>query len=305
MKILVLEKYADRYPPHLQDLGAEVHYATSLDQAESHYDVLLAQPDLAADYLKNGGVVDWIQSTWAGVTPLTELKNERLPRVTGVKNVFGAQMAEYILTYILEELRQPERHRAAQQDRQWRPSPPASLTARHMVILGTGSIGSHVATVARAFGLRVTGVSRSGRRANAFDAVFPVGQLAHVVADADYLVAVLPDTEDTRGAIHAEIFAAMQNKPLLFNVGRGSTLHEPALLAALAAGQLRGAVLDVFDTEPLPQTSPLWSAPGVVITPHIAAFSHAEDIAAIFRSNLKKYTRGEPLAFELDLSRGY
>ena len=306
MKILVLEEFADGYRELLGALPHDLSYASDSLPPERDYDVLLAQPDLAAAYLKAGGQVRWIQSSWAGVRPLADALAGRDVLITGIKDLFGPQIAEYVFTYILEELRQPDRYRDAQRARRWQPQPAAILAERRLVIVGTGSIGSHLATVARTFGLSVTGVSRSGSAAAAaFDHMVPAAELHAAVADADYIVLVLPDTAAAHHLFDHGVFAAMRRQPLLFNVGRGNSIDAAALLDALEHGILRGAVLDVFDSEPLAAEHPLWAAPGVTITPHIAAVSHPRDIARVFLNNLAKFEAGKPLEFVIDPVVGY
>ena len=305
MNILVLDEFADSYAELLTTAAAAFTYATSLDGAGQKYDILLAQPDLAADYLQRGGKVAWIQSTWAGIRPLAERLENNSTIVTGVKNVFGPQIAEYVFTYVLEELRNPDFLRSAQKQKQWQPTLPGTASGRHMVIVGAGSIGHHLAGVAASFGMRTTGVSRTGANAPNFDAVLPVDQLPRAVADADYVVLALPDTTQTNKLIDENVFSAMKKQPLLFNVGRGSSLDENALLSSLRTGKLRGAVLDVFNTEPLPNEAPLWDEPGVVITPHIAAVSFPADIAKVFLENLAHFEAGRSLNHVIDLTQGY
>ncbi len=305
MKILVLEQDAESYALHLNDVEDNICYASSPINLDRDFDVLLARPDLAAAYLGDGGQVKWIQSTWAGVRPLADAVEDNSVLVTGIKEVFGAQIADYVFTYVLEELRHPSVYRAAQRQKRWRQELPGFTLNRHMVIVGTGSIGSHLASVAKAFGMHVSGVSQTGTHTSEFDRVVPVPELNEIVADADYVVLALPDTAATYRLCNAETFAAMRNRPLVFNVGRGSTLDHSALLQALRERRVRGAVLDVFDIEPLPADDPLWDNPGIVITPHIAAVSYPKDIAAIFLNNLAKYKGGKPLDYPIDLSRGY
>ena len=305
MNVLVLDEFADSYAEFLTTTAGAFTYATSLDGADQEYDILLAQPDLAAAYLQHGGKVSWIQSTWAGIRPLAELLQDSSITVTGVKNVFGPQIAEYVFTYVLEELRSPDLLRSAQQQKQWRPTLPGTASGRHMVVVGTGSIGSHLAAVAASFGMKTTGVSRTGANAPNFDAVLPVDQLPSAVADADYVVLALPDTTHTNNLINDNVFSSMRKQPLLFNVGRGSSLDEGALLSSLRMGKLRGAVLDVFNTEPLPDEHPMWNEPGIVITPHIAAVSFPADIAKVFLENLANFGAGRPLNHVIDLAQGY
>lgn len=310
MNIFVLESDADSYRPHLDHLDANITYSISVDTDQQHYDIVLAQPDLAAEYLRSGSTAQWIQSTWAGVRPLVDvmLKQPKLLNdtlVTGVKGVFGGQIAEYVFTYLLEEIRKPAALRQQQQQHQWQPDWPSTLANRKMVILGTGSIGRHLAMVARAFGLNITGVSRSGQAAEHFHQVVPVTQLARAVEQTDYLVAVLPDTPAASNVIDQHIFTAMRNSPLLLNVGRASSIDHPALLQALEKRQLRGAVLDVFAAEPLPQDDPLWDWPNVTVTPHIAAVSYPADVAAVFLHNLEQFASKRPLSHLIDPNRGY
>ncbi len=305
MKILVLDEFADRYAEHLRQTAHDIVQATALADVSGEYDVLLAQPDLAADYLHDGRRTKWIQSTWAGVRPITDALPDRTVLVTGVKDVFGPQITEYVFTYVLEDVRQPAAYRDNQRRRVWHQALPETAAGRHMLVVGAGSIGRHVAKVARVFGMRVTGVSLSGATLPEFDRVAPVSELVAAVTDADYVVLVLPDTAATHRLIDADVFSAMRSHPLLINVGRGSTVDEAALLRALDGGTVRGAVLDVFSTEPLPAEHPLWRTPGVTITPHVAAVSHPAMIAKVFLRNLARHEAGEALEFTIDPARGY
>ena len=126
-----------------------------------------------------------------------------------------------------------------------------------------------------------------------------------MLAQSDYVVAVLPDTRATTGLLDAAAFRAMKPAAVLVNAGRGNLIDEAALAAALAAGELAGAVLDVFRTEPLPAGSPLWAAPNLVITAHVAGFSPPTEVSAIFAANYRRYTAGQPLEHVIDFDRGY
>ena len=155
------------------------------------------------------------------------------------------------------------------------------------------------------FGLRVTGVSRAGKACPEFDRVVATAHLHQAVSDADYVVAVLPDTDAARHVLDSRAFDAMTARPMLINVGRGSSIHTQHLLQALREERVRAAVLDVFTTEPLPSHSPLWLEPRVSVTPHVAAVSYPRDIAAVFLANLERFRRGGELEYVVDLVRGY
>lgn len=305
MRILTLTSDADEYRTYLAHLDCTIDFATSPDAVDHIYDILLAQPDLAAEYLKRGGTPQWIQSTWAGVTPLLDSARSRDITVTGVKGVFGQQIAEYVFAYLLEDIRDTRRSYTDQLQRTWQPFLPGTLRDRHLVIAGTGSIGQHIARTARSFAMRVTGVSRTGTAEVDFDQVHPATNLAEIVQDADYLLLVLPDTRSTHNLIDNDVLNALPPHAMLINVGRGATLDTAAVLDALSNGRLRRAVLDVFPEEPLSPDSELWLCPNLVITPHIAAESIPADIAAIFLRNLDRYREGRVLEFTVDLQQGY
>ena len=308
--VLILTPDADEYLHALHDLadaGTRLVAASSVKNipvGPGVFPVVLGRPDYVADYLAAGAGVHWVQSTWAGVTPLLSMRREDYV-LTGVKGVFGGPVSDYVMAYVLaHETRLLERHvRQAQRD--WWPEDSGSPASKTMGIMGTGSIGRHLAGVAAAFGMRVIGLSRSGRAADAFGAVYPVEHLHEFLAGADYVVSTLPETTETQDLLDRDAIAAMKPGAYLVNVGRGTVLDEKALLAALETGRLAGAALDVFRQEPLPPQSPLWHAPNCIVTAHIAARSRPADIAAIFRENYDRFLRGESLNHRVDIDRGY
>ena len=308
--VLVLSDDAQEYLPLLAGLerqGTELTAAASAPAARSAWSgqpVVLGQPDLVAEVLGEMPVVRWVQSTWAGVTPLLALERRDF-LLTGIKDTFGPQMAEYVLGHLLaRELRVPERSER-QRRHQWWPETSGSLQGKTLGIMGTGSIGRCVARMAAHFGLRVIGYSRSGVMQEGFEQVFPAEQLDAFLALPDYLVCVLPDTPDTRHLLNEKTLRRLRRHCCLVNVGRGNAIDEAALAAALQRGDIAGAVLDVFQSEPLPGTSPLWDAPGLVVTAHVAAKSHPPDIARIFIENYNRFIAGEPLNYSIDFARGY
>ena len=308
--VLILAPDAGEYLPLLEDLaaeGVELTAAESPDEARrawSGQPVVLGQPDWVATLLGEMPGVRWVQSSWAGVRPLLELSRSDY-MLTAVKGVFGAQMAEYVMGYLLaHELRIAERL-GRQANRDWWPEASGTLRGKTLGIMGTGSIGSHVARMAAPFGMKAIGFSRSGAPVEGFEKVFASDRLHDFLALPDYLVSVLPDTPETRHLLDAEAFRVMPDHCYLVNVGRGSVIDEAALAGALSARELVGGVLDVFEREPLPEDSPLWAAPGLVVTGHVAAKSWPEDIARIFRENYRRYCGGKPLKYRVDLERGY
>ena len=308
--VLVLAHDAADYLPILEgQLGDEtrVNIATDSEAAMDVYDgepVILGEPDLVAAILRSLPDVDWVQSGWAGITPLLNCGRSDF-LLTGIKDLFGPQMAEYVFAYLLaRELRILERLEK-QSAKVWWEASSGSLNKKTLGVMGTGSIGKVIARTGRHFGMEVQGFSRTGSPAEPFEKVYGGDQLSEFLRPLDYLVAVLPDTAATRHLLGDKEFAGMKNSCYLVNVGRGSLIDEAALARALNANELAGAVLDVFDSEPLPRESSLWHAPNLVVTGHVAAISRPQDIVSIFVENYWKYCKGERLNNLVDFERGY
>lgn len=266
--------------------------------------ILFGDPEMIASILPRMPGIEWVQSSWAGVTPLVDL-GRRDYLLTGVKDVFGPQMSEYVLGYLLaRELRIVER-RERQQAREWYETFSGTLQGKRLGVMGTGSIGSDIAKTAQCFGLEVTGLSRSGTAVEPFDAVLPVGRLHEFLESLDYLVSVLPKTPETNRLLNAESLAKLPRHAYFINVGRGNVIDEAALIEALSEGRLGGATLDVFDEEPVPADSPLWDTPNLSITAHVAAVSHPRLIAPIFVANYRRYVNRQPMQGLVDFEAGY
>lgn len=303
--VLILSRDAPAYLEELSQLP--VRAFTSVEAAcAAHADepILLAEPGLAAAALLHMPKVRWVQSTWAGIVRLLPAA-ERGVQVTGVKGVFGPAMAEYCLARMLAHAQDLDGRKASARARRWDRCAPASLKGLRLGIMGTGSIGVHVAHVAAAFGMELVGLSRSGEARAPFARVYPVSELHAFAAELDYLIAALPHTPATARLLDAEALARLPPRCYLINVGRGSLIDEAALANALRAGQLAGAALDVFEREPLPDDHFLWDTPRLSITAHVAALSKPADIAALFMTNYRRYCAAEPLAHRVDPMRGY
>jgi phosphoglycerate dehydrogenase-like enzyme len=214
-------------------------------------------------------------------------------------------MAEYVLAYTLSHYLQLPARARAQQRGEWMAQPTESLAGKCVGIMGTGSIGAAIAQRLAGLEARVLGFSRSGAPQDDFAQVFGPSGLPGFLASLDVLVAVLPDTPETAGLLNAETLRYLPQEALLINVGRGSLIVEQDLVDVMQAGHLAGAVLDVFQTEPLPLDHPFWRTPRLSLTAHVAARSWPRDIAAIFCDNLERYLAGRPLRHTLDPTRGY
>jgi phosphoglycerate dehydrogenase-like enzyme len=214
-------------------------------------------------------------------------------------------MAEYTVGWCLWVTQRMSGFQASQRARRWQPVDPIPLRGQTLCVVGLGDIGRHIARSARALGMRVIGVTRSGRGRREAERIYRTGALRSALARADFVALTLPLSEATRGLLGPAELAAMKPSAWLINIARGPIVDEAALLDALRHGRIGGAVLDVFDTEPLPSDHPLWGFDNVVITPHISGPSTPREIAPIFEDNLRRYLAGRPLRHQVDRRRGY
>jgi len=248
----------------------------------------------------------WIQSTGAGVDHIMAARP--LPpsvTVTRTIDVFGPAMAEYVLGYLFAATLRIPRVVAHQRARRWEPFAAPLLRGKTAVVVGLGNIGREVCRTLRMAGLRVIGVSRGGRPIDQADEVMTVGRLDEALPKADFLVLVVPLTSESRGLIDARRLALLPPHAWLVNIGRGAVVREPDLIAALRDGGLGGAVLDVFEREPLPADSPLWTLENVVVTPHLSGPDDVPTNAQRFLENYRRFKAGQPLEGVVDLERDY
>jgi phosphoglycerate dehydrogenase-like enzyme len=182
------------------------------------------------------------------------------------------------------------------------------IAGKTVLIIGLGQMGSAVASAATSLGLRVVGINRSGAGHEGVDRVLPIGELDQVLGEADFVVLAVPLTQETRNLLDRRRIALMKNGAGLFNIGRAGSLEHPALVDALRSGALSGAVLDVHDPEPLPQSSPLWQAENLILTPHVTSDDldwYLPKTYDFVFANAARLLRGERLVNAVDPVRGY
>jgi phosphoglycerate dehydrogenase-like enzyme len=250
--------------------------------------------------------LDWLHAMGAGVDWVLVPGFPQNVKVTRVPGVFGPWMREYVLARCLAVTQRLDEYRAFQRAGSWREDViPERLAGKTMVVVGLGDIGRTIAAGARAVGMRVIGVSRSGRRVRDADRVYRLAGLRQALGQGDFVVLVLPLTNETRGLVGAAALAAMRPTAWLFNIGRGAVVAETALVEALRRRRIAGAALDVFTQEPLPGGHPLWSLDNVVLTPHVSGPSTPPEMAPVFNDNLARWLSGRPLRHIVDRRRGY
>ncbi len=213
-------------------------------------------------------------------------------------------MTEYVLLYLLSHRRFQATYRHYQAERRWQEHIPPFPSDVRIAVLGLGSIGQRFAEVFVNLGYKVNGWARSPHQLPGIDCHHGRDQLAGCLAPCDYVVCILPETTETRDIIDAKTLASMKRGAYFINVGRGRLVVEEDLLAALDSGQLSGAALDVFRTEPLPADSRLWAHAKVAVTPHAAGVGQQGSLAHI-AENYRRLLDGRPLVNIADPSRGY
>ena len=268
-------------------------------------EVLLASPNLAAQCVSLCNQLTWLQSTWAGNTPLVSLE-KRDYTLTVAGGIFETQIREYVFTYILNHVRKVfEIEEQANKGPTWQSVLPNYLSGKTLGILGTGSLAQALIPVAQVFGLNVIGLSRTGKNITGFNQVFTLEDKLLLAEQADFVVSLLPDTAQTTHLLDNEFFQAMKFDSLLINAGRGNVIDEQALIDNLARKKPSKAVLDVFEQEPLPSSHPFWYSDHIHITHHTAAISRVEDVVDLFLKNVDRYINGQPLHCQLDWNKGY
>jgi phosphoglycerate dehydrogenase-like enzyme len=228
--------------------------------------------------------------------------------LTNSSGVFRRAMAEYALGLILAFSKGfPETIRL-QLEREWGYRLTERIQGKHALLIGVGSIGREIASLLKAAGMAIKGVGRHAREGDpTFGQVHAIEELHQHLPWADYVIAVLPLTEETHHILGRACFEAMDPGARFINLGRGATVDEGSLHQALECGELAGAALDCFEEEPLPPESPLWAMENVIISPHMSGDyeGHTAALADMFFENFNRYKAGEPLFNVVDKKRGY
>ncbi len=310
--------------PSIDAIRRRARSAFTLHLPENERDFIRALPTaevlfawgLARRHVDKAGMLSWLHTPLAGVDRvLNPDLMETNVRVTSSRGVNAVAVAEHTLAMLLALTRGIADAVRAQASRRWtmneldsRIPPLEELQGKLIGILGLGAIGRELAIRCRAFGMQVWGVVRNSREKPEYvDRLLVAGREDALIRRADVLVLALPRTPATEGFMGERRLRRMKSSAILLNIGRGSLVQESALVRALREGWIAGAGLDVFATEPLPATSPLWSMPRVVISPHIGG-AHPDYMARaaeIFVDNLGRYLRRKPLVNEIDRKAGY
>lgn len=303
-------------PPGMRDVeaAAEVRYTDEAGLAEALrgadalfvYDFLsTAVPDAwhAADHLR------WLHIAAAGVDPvLFPALRESDVVLTNSRGVFDDAIAEYVLGVVLTFAKDLARSLDLQRQTRWQHRESERIAGKDVLVVGTGPIGRAIARLLRAAGMRVSGAGRLARTGDPdFGVVHASGELPRHLPWADYVVAVAPLTEQTKGLFDAKAFASMKPSARFVNVGRGELVVTADLITALKTERIAGAALDVFETEPLPPENPLWSMENVLVSPHMSGdvAGWRDTLGEVFAENFRRWQAGETLHNVVDKKLGY
>lgn len=318
---LVTQWFKTRYGAELIAIAAQEHLALELIALPADPQARLSDDDAARveiAYLSNDVLPEFGKSFFSAARKAANLKWLHV-YIAGVDHPVYASMiargihlttssganaepvAHTAIAGMLALARGLPRWAADQQARRWNPvrtaDLPRDLRGQVMLVYGLGKIGSEIARLARAFGMRVIGVRRNAIETEHVDEIHTPDKLHDLLPECDWLTLACPLTDQTRGMVDAAVLARLPRGAQVINICRGEVIDEPALVAALGSGHLAGAYLDVFVHEPLPADSPLWDMPNVIVSPHNASASAGNDARcnAIFIENLKRWNSHEPL----------
>lgn len=294
----VRRRYVDALRSAFPDIEVQVvdHHAKACERIES-VDVLLTFGTMMSDdVLKRASRLKWIQVLGTGTDGVVDQPSLRPDvLVTRVRGIHGPAMSEAALAAMLALGRDLPRSLRCQQRRSWERWPSTLLSGKTVGILGMGAIAEALAPRCKALGMTVVGLSATPREAPGFDRTHARSRLNELAGEFDFLVVLVPLSPQTRRLVDARTFASMKPTSFLVNLARGGIVDESALVAALESGAIAGAALDVFEEEPLPEASPLWSARKLIVTTHLGGYydRYADDVMPLVVENMRLFIAGD------------
>ena len=315
--VVVLGATADEPPPGIEAAAtiAELRYAPDdealravIGEADGLY-FWRAKREWLEDAFDAAERLRWIQTASDGVDGLlfpTLISSDVI--VTNARGIFDDPIAEWVIAAMLTFATGLHTSIVDQTQAMWTDGRRRERVAgHHLVVVGPGPIGGATASRARSLGLTVEAVGRAPREDDVFGTVHGPDGLHEALGRADHVLDALPLTDGTRQLFDAATFAAMKPSARFYNVGRGGTVDEPALIEALRTGVIAGAALDVFSEEPLPTDSPLWGMPNVIVSPHISGDLPDWEslVVEVFVDNARRLAAGEPLRNRVDTDAGF
>jgi phosphoglycerate dehydrogenase-like enzyme len=315
--VVILGANSDEPPPGLEPIMESASFRFAADAQELEGAIgganVLFVWDFRSTELRDAwhrvDKLQWVHVAGAGVDAVLfpDMVESRVT-LTNSRGVFDRSIAEYVLGLMLVFAKELHQTLGLQQQKKWVHRETEMLAGRKLLVVGAGSIGRTIARLARCAGMEVDAIARTARSSDEdFGRVFASEDLNDALPSVDYVVVAAPLTAQTRGMFGAAQFERMKPSARLINVGRGPIVDEPALIEALRDGRIVGAALDVFSEEPLPEDSPLWEMPQVVVSPHMSGdfVGWLEALGELFVENFRRWERGDELLNVVDKERGY
>jgi D-2-hydroxyacid dehydrogenase (NADP+) len=305
-KVLILTEVQEAMRARYKAMLLERFPQLTIDVVGHHNDVgpyiadidilLCFSPPMADHVVRDAPKLKWIQALGTGVDNIVDLPSlGKEVLVTNVRGIHGAPVSEATIAFMLSLARDMPRSVRAQAQSKWERWPSALLAGKTVGILGVGLIAEYLAPICKTFGMTVVGISGSPRETKYFDRIVHRNDLTKVAGDLDFLVVLTPLSAETRNIVGGKVFAAMKPTAYLVNVARGGVVDEQALIAALEAGRIAGAGLDVFAQEPLPPDNPLWKTKNMTIFSHLGGYSQGYEDRAMptIAGNMAKFLAGD------------
>ncbi|MGC8230233.1 D-2-hydroxyacid dehydrogenase [Pseudobacillus badius] len=301
------EQLREAFPEETFSYYKSVEEAADLQEAEV---IVTFGEDLTAQHIHHCPQLKWIMVASAGMEKMPfEAIEEKDILVTNARGIHKIPMAEFTLGYMLNHVKRFPEMLEFQKEKTWNKKLPiGELAGKRLLVLGTGAIGTEIARLSQAFRMSTAGVNRSGHSNDYFEEIYTMDKLPGLLPEADFIVSILPSTDETRFLLKKEHFEAMKQTAAFINIGRGDLLEDAVLLDALSNKEIAHAYLDVFAEEPLPPDHPLWTINNVTITPHISSVTsnYVPRAMEIFAHNLEVY-KGNRSDYEnkVDVGKGY
>jgi len=301
--VLVVDIHAEMYRDQLQAEFPSLQFklfkgAAAVTGDLSDVDVMIMFGiEIRDEMLAGAPKLKWIQSLATGVDHFLRCPSLKPDvQITSGRGIHGPPMREEVVYLMMGVSRDARRQIEDHQHHIWQRRMWSTLHGKTAVVVGTGIIGEAIGELLQAFGMHTIGVTRTPRKIRGYDEVMAQAQLPDAAAKADYLINILPASDDHIGLFGAKVFGAMRATAYYISAGRGQTVDEDALLEVLSERRIAGAGLDVFHAEPLPPESPFWRLPNVFITPHVGGyvFEYEEFVMPLIIDNMRHFLAGRP-----------
>lgn len=306
-----LPDYVDRYEQFIRKAREDLllfpcKNEDQIDQAIGEAEIVFSGHMFPVIFFVKAKNLKWIQSMSAGIENFIQSKT--IPSgviLTKIEGVFGPIMSEYVVGYILAITQNMKKVFTNQKDKIWQAFLVDSIRRKTIGVMGLGSIGAYIAYQLHLLGAEVIGFDEQAKKLPYLNQEYSSTEIEDFLGRSDFVVVTLPLTNKTKGILGEKELKMMKKSAYLINISRGPIIQEKALSSVLKKGLIGGAVLDVFDLEPLPKNHEFWEIENLIITPHVSGPSIPEDISVIFLENLKRLEQGKKLKGTIDRGREY